>query len=397
MGIRSNKVWLHTIIVFLAGSIATALVPLTVPILGPISKEFGIAGANLGWIVSFPTLICALGALAFGVVVDLTGDVRLLLAGIALVILGDAGVCLAPELWLLFAARLFQGLGYVCISVAGPAFIQRTTTGETRRAAMAFWAAHTPVGFAAAVFIGAQLVAAGLSWRFSFVGHALAALVVGLTLFALRHARSRTDMRRSAGTWRVLSTLPPYVVGLGALAAGMLQVSVMTMLPSILASRYGFSGPQSALTILVAMLANWCGSMVIVGTRVRKSPAMALPVTAVVAAVFGYNIVTGLTGALPATLACIMIFTATIGAANSLVWSLIPAAVPAPEAAGATAGLVTQCSFIGVLIGPPTFFAIRHENPMLIVLPFALLTILLLVPLIAEARSRVTCEPSRVA
>src|SRR6266702_1133286 len=107
MSLNSAKIWAPVTVAFLAGSIATALVPQTVPILGPIAEELHVSRAHLGWIVSFPTLVCALGALAFGVVVDRVGDVRLLLIGLLLVILGDAGVSLAPELQWLFAARLF--------------------------------------------------------------------------------------------------------------------------------------------------------------------------------------------------------------------------------------------------------------------------------------------------
>src|SRR5262249_8795192 len=153
-------------------------------------------------------------------VVDRVGDVRLLFVGMALVIGGDIAASLAPELWLLFAARLFQGFGYVCLSVAGPAFIQRTTAGDTRRAAMAFWAAHTPVGFAAAVYFVSQLVASGVSWRFSFVGHAMTALLIGLAVFALRGAKSESTLKRSAGTLRVLSSIRPYAVAIGAGATG---------------------------------------------------------------------------------------------------------------------------------------------------------------------------------
>src|SRR5579871_1267687 len=116
MSLGGLKMWSPIMIVVLAGAIATALVPQTVPILGAIAREFHVDGAQLGWLVSFPTMICAFGALAFGIVVDRVGDVRLLLAGVVLVILGDAGVSLAPELNWLFAARLFQGFGYICIT-----------------------------------------------------------------------------------------------------------------------------------------------------------------------------------------------------------------------------------------------------------------------------------------
>jgi hypothetical protein len=269
--------------------------------------------------------------------------------------------------------------------VAAPTFIQRTTTGDVRRAAMAFWAAHTPVGFAAAVYLGAQLLAAGLSWRWSFLGHAVAAGVIGATVLTLRHAPSAANVSRSAGTWQVLTSARAYAVAVGALASAMLQVSVMTLIPSLLADGYGFSGPQSALVVVFAMLANLIGAMLIVTTRLRNIPAIALPLTAVSAAFLGFATVSGFADDLSMLLAYVMVFCATIGTANAIIWSLLPAAVPSPEAAGATAGLITQGSFLGVLVGPPTFFWIRHESPVLVAALALLLAVLMLIPLFAHA------------
>ena len=384
MSQNSLKAWMPIVVAVLAGAIATALVPQTVPILGEISKTFHASGASLGWIVSFPTVVCAFGALAFGVVVDRVGDVRLLLAGLILVILGDAGVSLAPELNWLFAARLFQGFGYVSISVAAPTFIQRVTTGDMRRAAMAFWSAHTPLGFAAAVFFGAQLLAAGLSWRWSFGGHAAAALIVGLAALTLVRAPSAAKISRSTGTWRVLSSPRTYAVAVGAGAAAMLQVSVMVLLSSLLKARYGVAGPEAAVIIIAAMLANFAGAMLIVATRLRNIPSIALPLAAAAASLFGFVVVAGLAPDLPTTLACVMIFSATVGIANSLIWSLLPAAVPSPEAAGATAGLITQGSFLGVMFGPPIFFWIHDKGPSLMAALAVALTIGMVVPLYAH-------------
>ncbi len=375
------KAWTPTTIVFFAGAIATALVPLTVPLLGPLTQEFNVDRHSLGWVVSFPTLVCALGALAFGVVVDRVGDIRTLLVGMALVILGDIGVSMAPTLQTLFGARLFQGFGYVCLTVAGPSFIQRTTGGDMRRAAMALWAAHTPVGFACAVYGGATLLAAGLSWRFSFLGHAVVAFLIGLLVVTLRKVRSEANFSRSAGTMRVLSSPRPYLVGIGAGAAGMLQVGIMVMLPGMLTTEFGFSGPQAALVVVAAMTANLLGAMLVVATKLRNLPSIALPISGCLAALFGFAVVGGMTVSVSALLFCVMVFSAAIGTANALVWSLLPAAVPSPEAAGATAGLITQGSFLGVLISPPTFFWIRHESPALIAALMIVLAVLLVAPL----------------
>jgi CHASE1-domain containing sensor protein len=105
------------------------------------------------------------------------------------------------------------------------------------------------------------------------------------------------------------------------------------------------------------------------------------------AAFFGFVTVSGLAADLALKLACVMVFAATIGTANSLIWSLLPAAAPSQDAAGATAGLVTQGSFVGVLISPPTFFWIRHESPALVAALGLMLAALMMVALYAQTQT----------
>jgi fucose permease len=160
-------------------------------------------------------------------------------------------------------------------------------------------------------------------------------------------------------------------------------VGVMTLLPSLLADRHGFSQPQSALVVVAAMLSNLVGAMLIVATRLRRAPNIMLPVSAAAATFLGFLTISGLAD-VSMNLTFVMLFCASIGIANALIWSLLPAAVPFPDAAGATAGLITQGSFIGVMIGPPTYFWIRHESPVLIAALSIVLIALMLVPLFAQ-------------
>jgi hypothetical protein len=220
------------------------------------------------------------------------------------------------------------------------------------------------------------------------MGHAAVAVLVGLAALQLRKAQSIASVSRSAGTRRVLTSPRTYSVAAGAAAAGMLQVGLMVMLPTLLAEGHGYTTQQSALVIVAAMLANWIGAMIVVTTGVRNAPAIALPVSAAIAAFFGFAIVSGMADDLSTKVTCVMLLAASVGMANSLVWSLLPAAVPSPEAGGATAGLITQGSFIGVFLSPPVFFWIRHEGPLPMALLALVLTILMVVPLVAHAHAR---------
>jgi hypothetical protein len=88
------------------------------------------------------------------------------------------------------------------------------------------------------------------------------------------------------------------------------------------------------------------------------------------------NVSPGVAGAVVAP----VVFTGTLGVANALIWALLPSAISNPQVSGAFGGFVTQTTFIGVLIGPPTFFALSSAMrpdftiPVVIAL-FALITL----------------------
>lgn len=48
---------------------------------------------------------------------------------------------------------------------------------------------------------------------------------------------------------------------------------------------------------------------------------------------------------------------ASVGAVNGLIWTFVPTVAPGPETLGATSGLVSQATYLGVLLGPPAIFA----------------------------------------
>jgi hypothetical protein len=132
--------------------------------------------------------------------------------------------------------------------------------------------------------------------------------------------------------------------------------------------------------------------MLVVATRVRNLPGIALPLTALASAFFGFAIVSEPAGGASVALAEIILFGASIGIANALVWSFLPLVAPSHETAGATAGLITQGSFLGVLIGPPTFFWIQHQGPV----PVAALTLLLAILMGVSLFAHTPVERARI-
>jgi hypothetical protein len=49
-------------------------------------------------------------------------------------------------------------------------------------------------------------------------------------------------------------------------------------------------------------------------------------------------------------------------------WALLPAVTPSPATTGATSGLITQITLLGVLFGPPAAFHALHAGPAMMML-----------------------------
>lgn len=355
---KENASWLAIIAVFFVGCCATALVPTMVPILGRVAGEFGVERGTLGWLISLPSLACALGALAFGLVIDRLGDRTVLFAGVVIVVIGNFAVTQAASVDALLVARIVQGLGYIALTVAGATFVLRTTSGEHRRKAMALWAAHTPAGFAAAILFVTPLAVSDASWRWAFSGHAIFTAVFGIIAWLVVRGMQGGAYSRGTGIALVLSTPKAYRIGLASLGSAMLQTGLMTVITSHLTRSYGISPQEAAMFILAAMAANLAGAIVVVVTKIQTVASTALLTTAAVAAVAGAVVLLNVSPNITGAVVALVVFTGTLGVANALIWALLPSAISNPQASGAFGGFVTQTTFIGVLIGPPTFFAL---------------------------------------
>src|SRR5580658_3566765 len=111
--------WAQILLIYALGVFAVAVISVAVPEIGGIARELHpSAPAALGWVISMPALVAALGALAVGWLVDAIGDRRVLLAGGLILVTGDTGVVTSHGLSTLLEWRVVSGVGYVCMAVA---------------------------------------------------------------------------------------------------------------------------------------------------------------------------------------------------------------------------------------------------------------------------------------
>lgn len=156
--------------------------------------DAGVAQLSLtAFLVAF-----AVGQLLIGPVSDALGRRSILLLGTGAFTLASVLCALAPNASALIVARLVQGLGGACGSIASRAMVTDVLTGTRRAKVIGSLAAVNAVGPVAAPLVGGVLLSLG-TWRLSFWTLA----VVGAVLWAwaaATFAETLPPARRATGT-----------------------------------------------------------------------------------------------------------------------------------------------------------------------------------------------------
>ncbi|HEX7736777.1 MAG TPA: MFS transporter [Ktedonobacteraceae bacterium] len=133
-----------------------------------ISETFhvGVSGA-IEWVIIGYLVIIAAVLLTFGRLADMLGRRPIFLSGLAIFVLGSALCGMAPSLWLLIVARLFQGLGGALIFSVNVAMITSAFYNRERGLALGLNAVVVSLGVALGPTIGG-IITQYLSWRWIF-------------------------------------------------------------------------------------------------------------------------------------------------------------------------------------------------------------------------------------
>ncbi len=358
---RSGK-WPCIMLLYVYGTVATSLVTQSVPVIGDIAAHFGLSRVVSGWVISIPSLVTALVALPAGWVIDRIGDKKVLLVGSLCALIGNLGVFMTGDVTVLFASRLLEGIGYLALTVGAVAMIMRTTEGPRRAIALGLWSSHTAVGIGVTLIVVAPLAGHGEQWRWAFGGHAMIMAVLVLAAFLLPGKTEGFTARRLSDIREVVRHLPPYRVALASAASAFIQTGIMASLTVYFSHAFAISIPAAAgVGSLAEVFAACAGLSVGYLLRGGLAPRQLALIGGVLLLAGGVALYLPQTGFIGATVA-ICTFSLGIGAVNGLIWTLVPAASPAPALMGSTSGLVAQATYLGVLLGPPAIFATLHAE-----------------------------------
>ncbi|RJF57648.1 MFS transporter [Serratia inhibens] len=163
----------------LLSSLGTSIANVGLPTLAQaLNTSFqAVQWVVIAYLLAITTSIIALGRLG-----DRLGRRRLLLAGIALFTLASALCALAPNIGLLFAARIVQGLGAAVMMAMTMALVGETLGKDNTGRAMGMLGTMSAIGTALGPSLGGALIF-GFGWRAMF----LINLPVGLLAFILAY------------------------------------------------------------------------------------------------------------------------------------------------------------------------------------------------------------------
>lgn len=351
-------------VAYALGVMAAMTVSEAVTELGAIAREFHVVDhSQIGLIMSLPSLMVALGALLAGYIVDRAGDRIVLLIGAVVIVAGDLCVVAAPVFNLLLAGRIITGLGYVMTAVAAVTLLIRITTGKQRNMAMALWSTFVPASFLLP-FLSAGLADHFSNWRAAFIAHSLLTLLLALVAMISLPRRTpaeKAQFSRTRGLRAVVRSPLIYLLGISFGADAFLQTGIISTLAPYLSKRYSVPLVEVAYWNVVAMVCNGVGCLMVGAMLNRGVKAAAI----------------GFTGLVLMGIPALAIYLLPLGFMLSIgaswlfmfgsgllvgMWALAPVVAPSRESIGATSGLITQLTLVGVFLGPPLFIAAQHSG-----------------------------------
>ena len=213
-----------------------------------IGKDFHASVSSLQWVLTGYLLALASLILLGGALGDRLGRRKVFMTGTLWFAVASVGCGLAPNIEILVAARILQGVGGALLTPGSLAILQSTFQQDDRAAAVGAWSGLGGVAGAIGPLVGGALVD-GPGWRWAFLLNVpVAAISLGCAQRAVPEtrdpdARARLDFRGvalavvglAALTWSLTAAGPRgwsdgAVVGAGLVGVAALVAFVMWML-----------------------------------------------------------------------------------------------------------------------------------------------------------------------
>lgn len=337
-----------TVMVVVGAGIVTALQVGKAAIATPqLQAELGLGLAAAGWLTGIFAVLGVVGGIPAGALVARIGDRAILVTGLAAAALGAALGALAPGYYLLLGSRLLEGLGFLLITVAGPAILGRLVPAAQRNLAFALWSCFMPAGMALAMSVGPQFGHwRGLWWASGAL--AAAAMAGALALIPSAPDEAAAPPARLAA----LASRAPVLLALCFALYSLMFFALFSFLPVLLMEhmdiRHALAGQLAALAAGVNISGNLAAGYFL-GRGASRFVLLAL--ACIVMGLAALCIFLQPFGAAQ-TLAMCMLFSAVGGLIPATLISSAPLLARSPAQAPLVLGLLMQGSALGQIVGP---------------------------------------------
>lgn len=353
--------WPRVLLVVSAGIAAACHQGKVPPSLPLLRAELGLSLVAAGWLVSLLGMVAACGGAVAGIAADRLGHRRLALFGLAVTAGASLAGSLAQGTGQLLLTRLFEGVGYIAISVAGPVLIVQVTRPWDQRMALSVWSAFMPAGTALMLFLS-PLFLHTVGWRGLWVVNGL--IVAGVAMLMAR-AVPRPAPRAKGVPIQFLTELRrtlcrpgPIVLAFYFGAFALQYMAVVGFLPTLLIEELGLGKGTAAVLSGVAVLLTVVGNLA--GGWLLHRGARRSLILGIASAVMGLCSL-GIYGpSLPEGLryAFCLLFTGVGGIIPASLFAAAPIHASSRIALATTTGIMMQGGNLGSMLGPPVVAAV---------------------------------------
>ena len=328
----------------LAGVCAPLGFNIVVALLPAIQAQFALDSSRMQWMVSIYAMTMALGQMVAGPLSDALGRRRVLLAGLAIFVVGSIGAALAWSYEMLLVCRLVQGLGACATVVIPRAVVRDRYFGPEAARAMALIMISFAVTPVLAPLVGGILQALS-GWRAGFFACAL----VGAVLFVLAlylHGETLAPFQRVP--MRLVGVLLAYARLLGsarfcayAFSFSLLNCCFMGWLvvgPLYMTRQFGLTPVGLALAMLAAYLGFALGNQ-LAAHQVRRAGVERLLASGTALCLTGSLMLAAIAASLGLAGLLVAIFLQSFGIGLAFAAGIAGATAVYPERAGTASAL----------------------------------------------------------
>lgn len=348
--------WAGVLAIVGAGVVASLQVGKVIIAAPLLRQDMGLDLASIGTLTAVFSLLGVVGGIAAGGVIARFGARRMLLLGLLATALGTTLGAMAPSYGVLLASRVIEGLGFLIITVAGPAALQRMVSASGRDFAFALWSCYMPTGMAVAMLASQAFDHWQAYWwcAGAAVAVALASVAALVPVGESTTSASLSWRGMRQDTVDTLGAAGPVLLALSFTLYSLMFFALFTFLPVLLMEQLGLTLAQAGLYSAIASAANIIGNLgagVLLARGWRRSTLIAC--ASATMGVVALLIFQSVLPAMPTFLLCVL-FSAVGGLIPATLLGTAPLVAPRPALTAASVGLVMQGSNLGQVIGPVT-------------------------------------------